>query len=135
MAYMLAWWYDMQSWVIFYHKHACMLHVTLFYITCCMLPFLPFFFLEKNWDFYHKKLTILKLLFVLFFSSVLPTKLLTFLLTQNWSKKYIFLNAIPLRKTKKIKRSKIDKNLHTKHHQIDQKTWFLCNLVTILWTF
>ena len=123
------------------HATACMLHVALFTLFChvyawcmlhtrCMLH-VTLFFLEKNWDFYHKKLSILKLLFVLFFSSVLPTKLLT----QNRSKKYIFFNAIPLRKTKQIKRSKIDKNLHTKHHQIDQNTWFLCTFVTILWTF
>ena len=65
---------------------------------------------------------ILKWVFCTFFSRVLPTKLFNFHWLKMDPKKTFFVRHT-LGKNKINKSFKIDQKLHTKHHQIDQKTW------------
>ena len=53
----------------------------------------------------------------------ITNKIIYFSLTQNGCKKAFILFAIPLRKIRQKQVLKLVKNRHTKHHQIDQKTW------------
>jgi len=64
---------------------------------------------------------ILKWVFCTFFSRVLPTKLFNFHWLKMDPKKTFFVRHT-LGKNKINKSFKIDQKLHTKHHQIDQKT-------------
>ena len=66
--------------------------------------------------------SILKWIFCTFFPRVLPTKLFNF----HWFKmdpKNNFFIRYTLEENKINKSFKIEKKRHTKHHQIDQKTW------------